>query len=271
LTVADIAQVSDNVMQSAQSENLIEGKPTTISDSDTESASVEKTSAAPKPAAMADFDESKHPRADDGKFGSGGGGAKKEAASPSEPSAKTGEKTKPKSNRPPPAKKPPACSERCARAKKAHVMVDKTIQRYAEEYNEPRVAKALGGVSFPNGEPIDIAIAGNDGVVKHGVELKTMVANRNGKITMKGDAIARKKAWERKNKAPIHTVVLDDSAVMNANGEGKHDESKRKIYYANGYGSFRIGSLHEVKGGMDEVKQLMNTPYKKLPPGAQKR
>jgi hypothetical protein len=46
------------------------------------------------------FDEGKHPRADDGKFGEGGGGAKKddapakkEAASPSEP-AKTGEKEK---------------------------------------------------------------------------------------------------------------------------------------------------------------------------------
>jgi hypothetical protein len=208
------------------------------------------------------FDEGKHPRSDDGEFGSKGGGAgkKKDATAKKE-----------KTNRPLPSKKTPQCDERCQRAKAAHVMVDKTIQRYAEEHNEPRVAKELGGISFPNSEPIDIAIAGDDGVLKHGIELKTMVKNANGKITMKGDAIARKKSWERKNKAQIHTLVIDDSAVMNAKGEGKHDESKRKIYYANGYGSFRIGSLHEVKGGWNEVKTLMNTPYKKLPLGAQKR
>lgn len=135
-----------------------------------------------------------------------------------------------KEKKPPPAKAQPQCDDRCQRAKKAHVMVDKTIQRYAEDHNEPRVAKALGGVSFPDGEPIDIAIAGPDGRVKHGIELKTVVANSNAKITMKGDAIARKRAWERKNKATVHTVVIDDSAVFNANGPGKHDDSKRKIY-----------------------------------------
>jgi len=53
VTAADVAQVSDNPQQAAQAENLLGGKPTTISDSNTESASVEKTSAAPKPAAPA--------------------------------------------------------------------------------------------------------------------------------------------------------------------------------------------------------------------------
>jgi GNAT superfamily N-acetyltransferase len=224
-----------------------------------ESASSSKLSA--KTAILA-FDESKHPRSDDGEFGSKGGGASKK---------KDATAKKEKTNRPLPSKKTPQCDERCRRAKAAHVMVDKTIQRYAEEHNEPRAAKKLGGISFPNSEPIDIAIAGDNGVVKHGIELKTMVKNANNKITMKKDARERKKSWELKNKAQIHTVVLDDSAVMNAKGEGKHDESKRKIYYANGYGSFRIGSLHEVKGGWDEVKTLMNTPYEKLPKGAQKR
>jgi hypothetical protein len=80
VTAQDVAQVSDNPATAAQAENLLEGKPTTISGSNTESASVEKTSESPKPAAMAGFDESKHPRADDGKFGEGGGGAKKDDA-----------------------------------------------------------------------------------------------------------------------------------------------------------------------------------------------
>ncbi len=227
----------------------------------------------PATATMAEWDESAHKRGQPGnagEFGPGGGSSAKKDA-PSKSGTEKSAAPKQKSNRPPPAKAAPACDERCQRAKSAHVMVDKTIQRYAEEHNEPKVAKALGGISFPNGEPIDIAIAGDDGVVKHGVELKTMVKNSNGKITMKGDAIARKRSWERKNKAQIHTVVIDDSAVMNAKGDGKHDESKRKIYYASGYGSFRIGSLHEVKGGWDEVKTLINTPYKKLPEAAKKR
>lgn len=205
-----------------------------------------------------EWDESKHPRAEDGEFGKGGG------SNPS--TTKERKPVKATATRTP----APECDDRCKRAKAAHVMVDKGIQRYAEEHNEPRVAKALGGISFPDGEPIDIAIAGDDGVVKHGVELKTIVKNSNGKITMKGDAIARKAKWERKNKAKIHTVVIDDTGVFNANGDGKHDESKRKIYYANGYGSFRIATMHQAKD-MAEVKSLMNTPYAKLPDAAKKR
>ena len=87
VTAQDVAQVSDNPQSAAQAENLLDGKPTTISDSSTKSDTVDQTSAAPKPAAMAGFDESKHPRADDGKFGSGGG-----KASPNEPAAKSVEK-----------------------------------------------------------------------------------------------------------------------------------------------------------------------------------
>ena len=81
VTAQDVAQVSDNPQSAAQAENLLDGKPTTISDSSTKSDTVEQTSAAPKPAAMA-FDEGKHTRADDGKFGEGGGGAKADAPEP---------------------------------------------------------------------------------------------------------------------------------------------------------------------------------------------
>lgn len=203
------------------------------------------------------FDPSES-RDDDGKLTDSGGSSKK-GKSDRKPVKASPQRT--------PA---PDCDDRCQRAKATHVMVDKGIQRYAEEHNEPRVAEALGGVSFPDGEPIDIAIAGENGVVQHGVELKTIVKNSNGKITMKGDAIARKAKWERKNKAKIHTIVVDDTDVFNAGGEGKHDESKRKIYYANGYGSFRIATMHQVKD-MEEVKKLMNTPYGKPPQAAKKR
>lgn len=152
------------------------------------------------------------------------------------------------------------------RAKAAHVMVDKSVQRYAEEHNEPAVAKALGGLSFKDNEPVDI-VMGEGGVISHGIELKTVVKNENAKITMKGEALARKKTWARKNKAQFHTVVLDDSKVFNAKGAGKHDDSKRVILYRRGAGSFRLSKMYVCKD-MDELKKLINTPTKKLPNGA---
>jgi hypothetical protein len=84
VTIADIAQVSDNPQQAAAAENLTQGKP------------AEGTPAKPAAAAMADFEESKHPRADDGKFGEGGGGAKNEEAPKNEASGKSGDGDKEK-------------------------------------------------------------------------------------------------------------------------------------------------------------------------------
>jgi hypothetical protein len=106
-------------------------------------------------------------------------------------------------------------------AKSAHVMVDKTIQRYSEDVNEPYLAKRLGGKSMDDNEPHDVYLEIGD--KRHGIELKTMVSNTNDKLTMKRSAMDRKRAWERKNKATMHTVVFDDREVFNAKGDGKHD------------------------------------------------
>lgn len=51
------------------------------------------------------------------------------------------------------------------------------------------------------------------------------------------------------------------------NGEGQHDESKRKIFYRRGFGSFRVNTMHQVKD-MKELKTLLNTPDEQLPPAA---
>ena len=162
--------------------------------------------------------------------------------------------------------KPPAVSARSERARAAHFMVDSEIQRYAEEYNEPIIAKALGGKSSRNSAEVDIILTTSDGR-QHGVELKTMVANGNAKITMKTQAMQRKKSWERKNKGTVHTVVLDDSKVFNALGKGKHDITKRRILYRRGYGSFRTAKMH-VCANMAEVKRLIQMPKRELPVGA---
>jgi hypothetical protein len=87
-SIADIRQISDNPQQTAQADQLEQGKPTTISDSNTKSATVEK----PATAIMAEWDESKHPRGNKdnaGEFGPGGGGAK--TATVEKPKAKVSE------------------------------------------------------------------------------------------------------------------------------------------------------------------------------------
>lgn len=220
------------------------------------------------------WSEGEHPRAEDGKFGSGSGGAKEQT--------------------------PNAAAKA---ALKKHKVIDASVQRYAEEHNEPKLAKAVGGVSFPDSEPVDVAVpadkansakwqeafeahreataafnAGDgpkpekfhiDGGIAHGLEMKTMVGNEAGQISMKRSALKKKAAWERKHGVPIHTVVLDDQKVFNAKGEGKHDESKRKIYYRRGYGAFTVNAMHEVKD-MDALKKLIDTPDKELPEAARR-
>lgn len=180
---------------------------------------------------------------------------------------KPGEASKPKrEGKPKPTTPAPEMSERAKRAQASATRIDAPIQRYCEEHNESRFAKKIGGRSFKDCEPVDVVV---DGGVKHGVELKTMVANKNNKITMKRSAMERKAAWEKANKATFHTVVIDDSAVFNAKGEGKHDESKRRIFYRRGFGSFRVNTMYEVKS-IAELKKLMNTKNDALPPAAQR-
>ena len=87
-------------------------------------------------------------------------------------------------------------------------LVDKDIQRYAEEHNEPDLAKKLGGESEPDNKPYDVRLP------DHGIELKTMVDNSNNKLTMKGSAQDHKADWEVANKSTFHTVVYDDQKVL---------------------------------------------------------
>jgi hypothetical protein len=151
-------------------------------------------------------------------------------------------------------------------AKASAKRVDKEIQRYSEERNEPKLAKALGGKSLADNEPVDVVTEING--KKHGIELKTMVDNKHNKLTMKKDAQARKRSWERREKGKVHTVVFDDQKVFNAKGPGKHDEPQRRILYRRGYGSFRTDGMYEVKGGMEELRQLLSMDKRKLPKGA---
>lgn len=174
----------------------------------------------------------------------------------------------PKPVLPPPQEKPQ--SDKAKRAKANHKMVDKVIQRYSEETNEPRFAKAIGGKSFPDSEPVDVAIESPEGGFEHGVELKTLVDNSNSKLTMDSYSQIRKIVWEKTHGATFHTVVSDDQKVFNAKGEGVHDDSQRKYYYRRGVaGSARVGNMYECKDEA-ELKKLMEMPEAELPTAAQR-
>ncbi len=192
------------------------------------------------------FEEADHPRAENGQFGAGGGAS--ETRTPA-----------------------PELSAVAQRAQKSAKITDKAIQRYSEEHNEPQFAKAVGGVSLPDSEPIDVMVPGPNGVLAHGVEIKTVLDSSRGRIDMNSYAQVRKIDWEERQKpAVLHTVVIDDQEVYNANGEGKHDESKRVYYYRRGVAGSAFLHTMEKCDSMEQVQTLMATPEADLPKGAQR-
>lgn len=156
-------------------------------------------------------------------------------------------------------------------AKKTHVLVDKDIQRYAEEHNEPAFAKAVRGRSHPNSEPVDVTTHRKDGTPVHGIEMKTSVVGGNRTIDMNPFAKVRKINWEKETGATFHTVVFDDHDVYNAKGPGEHDVSKRRYFYRRGVGGskFSIDGMHEAKS-IAELKRLMDMDESELPAKAQR-
>lgn len=158
-------------------------------------------------------------------------------------------------------------SEKAKKAKETSRYVGADVQRYSEEHNEMKFAKQIGGVALRDNEPVDV-IVHEDGVVKHGVELKTMFDNKQAKVYMKREAMQKKRAWMKKNHADFHTVVFDDQKVYNAKGEGQHGpDSDRGIYYKRGVGSFRVSAMQKVKG-VKELRQLMEMKTSELPDAA---
>jgi hypothetical protein len=109
------------------------------------------------------------------------------------------------------------------------------------------VKNAVGGVSSPNNKPFDVMT--RDG--KHAIEVKTLVDQKNDKITMSSRALGRKNAYAYKFGVSPHTVVLDM--------RGSKDGQPVAVYHKSGVGSFRIGSMTPVKGGLAGLKGLCCT------------
>lgn len=184
---------------------------------------------------------------------------------------------KPKKTRTPKPKLKKQTKSAIAKASQNHANGDD--QEHARK-NENKLAVSIYK-RIPNGsvehigdhKPADLHLH-IGGKLRHGLEVKTMLKTKNARIIMKGPAMALKKKWEKQNNATMHTVVIDDTAVYNANGKGKHDYSKRRIFYKRGYGSFRV--YHSTKGtpnlaeanSMDELVTLITAKKSQLPPEA---
>ena len=161
-----------------------------------------------------------------------------------------------------------AVAEKLARAKKGRFQVNAKIQRHAEDHNETVLAKDLGGERIGQSQPPDIVLRDASGKITHALEVKTMFHNEEERIRMDGEAVARKRTWSRQNnKAPFHTVVLDDTKAFSAGGEGIHDYSKRRIFYRRGLGGFSISKMYMCKD-TKELKSVIEMPANKLPLGA---
>lgn len=202
--------------------------------------------------------------------GTGAGGGQFTSGDSGAATPKTNPKAAPAGATKAPRTQPDPPPERFAKSASGRNLIDANVQRWAEGTNEPEVAKHVGGKALPDNEPMDVVLPPPPDAPAHGLELKTMVSNSARKIVMKGEAQDRKRAWRRKNKVPVHTVVIDDTAVYNANGPGQHDLSKRRVFYRRGFGSFKVDGMYEVPGGIAGLKALLDVPTRKLPPGAWK-
>lgn len=81
----------------------------------------------------------------------------------------------------------------------------------------------------PNNQPFDVVVG------RAAIEVKVFVDQKNDKITMHPESLARKVSAARKLKVQAHTVVFDTRS------------GKPTIYYRKGVGSFRVGSLEKVE------------------------
>jgi phage portal protein BeeE len=208
------------------------------------------------------FDDSKHPHGEGGRFEETRGGRKPTGRKPGQQQAGGGTDGKVTYRT---AHQKPTAAAKAALAKRKCFICDKSVTRYADA-NEAVVAKKLGGLSFRDSEAVDVVL-GQGGRVEHGIEIKTIVANKEGKIKMKPTQIRRKMKWSADNKAEISTLVIDDSAVKDAKGPGQHDFSKRVLYYRRGVGGFRFAGMQKVKN-YGQLKKLLAMSVDELPDAA---
>jgi hypothetical protein len=131
--------------------------------------------------------------------------------------------------------------DKIARALATYKPSTRAKQRKAEA-NEGKLADAIRGKKTRENSPLDVLV--KIGGRLHGIEVKTMLDNKNDKITMHPDSRRRKEAWAEANDAILHTVIYD-------NRRGRND-----IYYHEGVGAFRLATMTRISGYAD-LRRMM--------------
>jgi hypothetical protein len=156
-----------------------------------------------------------------------------------------------------PTRIPPSALASAQVSDSSQIRFGKRHQQFAEEDNQDQLAKEVRGINTKDNGPVDIKIYDGDDPPKltHGLELKTLLVSKHDRIRMRKDARQNKLNWVADNKVPVHTFVYDDRQVFDANGTGEHDYSKRKTYFKQGIGNFKLDEMHLVSNS-DERDRL---------------
>lgn len=127
--------------------------------------------------------------------------------------------------------------DRTHRATASHKPSTKAKQVVAQ-IMEGRVRQALGvRQAMVPGYPVDARGRG------WGIEIKTIMDNKNSKITMHPSSIARKTAWSKSNKSRLSTVAVD----MQRGGA---------VFFHAGVGAFRMRGMTQVRNAT-HLRQLV--------------
>lgn len=150
--------------------------------------------------------------------------------SPDQPRADNGEFGSDSSQR-------PKVSTRVERARKSCVLIGTKEQKIADNM-ERRLSAALGVPRTADNSAFDLR---NDDV---GIEVKTLLSNTNGKITMNKYALGRKMGEAQADGLKTFTVVADLRGRSNAT-----------YYVTNRLGSLRINSM--TKATLSEIRDMV--------------
>lgn len=114
-----------------------------------------------------------------------------------------------------------------ARAKLSYVPATKAMQDKGDEWGQ-KIRDTVGGKLTTNNSPADI-VKGN-----HAIEVKTIQSSKKDRVEMRPDSRAKKEAFVKENGMKGHTVAIDLRG------------GKQTIYYHEGFGAFRFGSMEKV-------------------------
>jgi hypothetical protein len=128
-------------------------------------------------------------------------------------------------------------SARSVRAKLSHKPATLAKQKVADR-SEADLSRALGLGRTSDNDAFDLKGS------KVGVEVKTMVDNKNDKITMHPSSRVRKLREARREKIKPFTVVIDRRGP------------KPEFYWKKGVGSFRLGSLNKADS-MEALREVL--------------